>query len=41
MFAGSLAGEHDANATSVKEWAYDEDRNSRFRPQMEDSKFSA
>ena len=30
--------EHVTNCTSVKEYAYFEDRNQRFRPQMEDSK---
>lgn len=36
---GSLAAVHNPAASCVKEYAYDEDRNSRFRPQMEDSKF--
>jgi len=31
-------GEHNINASSVREYAYEEDRNLRFRPQMEDSK---
>ena len=33
------AAQHNTNCTSVKEYAYNEDRNQRFRPQMEDSKF--
>ena len=32
-------GEHVTTSTSVKEYSYQEDRNIRFRPQMEDSKF--
>ena len=32
------SGEHVTTSTSVKEYAYQEDRNQRFRPQMEDSK---
>lgn len=31
-------GEYEPNAVSVKEYAYDEDKNFRFRPAMEDSK---
>jgi hypothetical protein len=31
-------GEHEANASSVKEYAYQEDKNYRCRPAMEDSK---
>ena len=31
LFAGNFAGEHNPAATSVKEYAYDEDRNSKFR----------
>ena len=34
----SETGEHNINASSVREYAYEEDRNLRFRPQMEDSK---
>jgi len=33
------SGEHNMNASSVREYAYDEDKNMRFRPQMEDSKW--
>lgn len=32
----SETGEHNINASSVREYAYEEDRNLRFRPQMED-----
>ena len=32
------AGEYTNNCTSVREYAYAENRNQRFRPQMEDSK---
>ena len=32
------AAQHNTNCSSVKEYAYNEDRNQRFRPQMEDSK---
>jgi hypothetical protein len=38
---GSLIQEvgcHEKNASSVKEYAYTEDKNFRFRPTMEDSK---
>lgn len=35
-----MAAVHNPSASSVKEYAYDEDRNTRFRPQMEDSKKS-
>jgi len=38
---GSLVqevGVHDKQASSVKEYAYTEDKNFRFRPSMEDSK---
>ena len=31
-------GKHFTNCTSVKEYAYEEDKNYRYRPQMEDSK---
>ena len=31
-------GVHEKNASSVKEYAYTEDKNFRFRPTMEDSK---
>lgn len=31
-------GENNTSASSVREYAYEEDRNLRFRPQMEDSK---
>ena len=34
----SDVGEHITNTSSVKEYAYSEDKNYRFRPQMEDSK---
>lgn len=34
------AGEHNIQASSVREYAYEEDRNTRFRPGMEDSKFT-
>lgn len=33
------AGEYSNTCTSVKEYAYAENRNQRFRPQMEDSKY--
>ena len=32
-------GVHEKNASCVKEFAYTEDKNFRFRPSMEDSKF--
>jgi hypothetical protein len=32
-------GVYEKNASSVKEYAYTEDKNFRFRPSMEDSKF--
>jgi hypothetical protein len=32
------SGVHVTNASSVKEYAYMEDKNFRFRPSMEDSK---
>ena len=35
----SEVGEHVTTSSSVKEYAYSEDKNYRFRPQMEDSKF--
>lgn len=38
---GSLiqeVGVHEKNASSVKEYAYTEDKNFRYRPSMEDSK---
>jgi hypothetical protein len=38
---GGLVGEvgvHELQASSVKEYAYTEDKNFRFRPSMEDSK---
>lgn len=31
-------GTHEKQASSVKEYAYTEDKNFRFRPTMEDSK---
>ena len=31
-------GVHELNGSSVKEYAYSEDKNYRFRPYMEDSK---
>ena len=31
-------GVHEKNASSVKEYAYTEDKNFKFRPTMEDSK---
>jgi len=31
-------GVHERNASCVKEYAYTEDKNFRFRPSMEDSK---
>jgi len=34
----SEVGVYENPASSVKEYAYTEDRNSRFRPSMEDSK---
>ena len=34
----SEVGCHEKNASSVKEYAYTEDKNFKFRPQMEDSK---
>lgn len=40
---GSLVqevGVHEKNASSVKEYAYTEDKNFRYRPTMEDSKHS-
>ena len=33
------SGEHNNNASSVREYAYEEERNMKFRPQMEDSKY--
>jgi hypothetical protein len=33
-------GQHEPQASSVKEYAYQEDKNYRFRPAMEDSKLS-
>ena len=38
MFGSMEAGEHNPQASSVREYAYEEDKNQRFRPQMEDSK---
>jgi hypothetical protein len=32
-------GEHEKAASSVREYAYTEDKNYKFRPGMEDSKF--
>ena len=40
MFAPMDSGQHNTNCSSVKEYAYEEDKNMRFRPQMEDSKLS-
>ena len=34
----SDVGDHQTNCSSVKEYAYSEDKNYRYRPQMEDSK---
>ena len=34
----SDVGDYHTNCSSVKEYAYSEDKNYRFRPQMEDSK---
>jgi hypothetical protein len=34
-------GEYEPNASSVREWAYCEDKNFRFRPYMEDAYFTA
>jgi serine/threonine protein phosphatase PrpC len=31
------SGEHNLNSSSVREYAYEEDKNMRFRPQMEDT----
>lgn len=31
-------GVHEKNASSVREYAYSEDKNYKFRPAMEDSK---
>ncbi len=33
-------GVYEKNASSVKEYAYTEDKNFRFRPSMEDSKLA-
>jgi hypothetical protein len=38
LLSATETGEHNINASSVREYAYEEDRNLRFRPQMEDSK---
>ena len=35
------SSKHCNTCTSVQEYAYAEDRNQRFRPQMEDSKYSS
>jgi hypothetical protein len=32
-------GEYEKKASSVREYAYSEDKNFKFRPSMEDSKF--
>lgn len=32
-------GEYEPNGSSVREFAYQEDKNYRFRPNMEDSKY--
>jgi hypothetical protein len=40
MTAVQDTGEHEPSASSVKEYAYQEDKNFRFRPAMEDSKLN-
>ena len=37
-WSAQTSGEHNTTCTSVKEYAYEEEKNLRFRPQMEDSK---